>query len=443
MKKKQSEENTPALFGAEPAVAPPPVPVKKSSGLLAFSYSKLSMYTECPLKYKFKYLDKLKEEPKSYFAFGNSIHKALEFLHAVSNPPFPSIEEVLEFYKKEWGVKSWLEKGYKDPDKEAVDFQKGLEMLQAYYAHNKAALKPPFLLEYSTDVEVDGLKVRIIADRIEYLGGGEVEIIDYKTGKDVKRQPDQLYMYQKITELDPRLKEKIAERYGKKVSSVKIRQMLYYHVPTLKQYPFERADDKEIGVFWERVLGAAENIRGLKFEPNPGEFQCHFCDFKNFCPVHSASRKPSASSAPAKDYKKEQPAAGEAAVPPRGSNVKVEDLVDRYGHLKEEMDKLNTQLEEVARELGEIHAGSGKKELSGEKYSLELSRGENWKFSDREAVIGVLNEFDLYKKALGLTLPKIVAMLSDPAVPEDAKNKLKRHGVSSPRFEINLKRKKA
>ncbi|HAH32374.1 MAG TPA: hypothetical protein DCL44_08685 [Elusimicrobia bacterium] len=446
MKKKQSEENTPALFGAGTAPVSIVKPVKKPAVPLAFSYSKLSMYTECPLKYKFKYLEKIKEEPKSYFAFGNSIHKALEFLHAVSAPPFPSIEEVLESYKKEWGLKSWLEKGYKDPDKENIDFRKGLEMLKAYYASNKDTLKPPFLLEYSTDVEVDGLKVRIIADRIEYLGGGEVEIIDYKTGKDVKRQPDQLYMYQKITELDPRLKEKIAERYGKKPGSVKIRQMLYYHVPTLKQYPFERAGDSEIGVFWEKVLSTAENIRGLKFEPNPGEFQCHFCDFKKICPVHKESRGTPAPYAATTGGQKEQPAvlslrAGETAVAPSGSAAKVEALVDRYGHLKEEMEKLNAQLDEVARELGEIHTGVGKKELSGAKYSLELSRGENWKFHDREAVIGVLNEFDLYKNALGLTLPKIVAMLNDPAVPEDAKNKLKSHGARSQRLEINLKKK--
>jgi len=90
----------------------------------------------------------------------------------------------------------------------------GVLMLRAYYEHNRARFAPPFLLEYSTDVEVDGLLVRIIADKIEYLGGGEVLITDYKTGKDVKREPSQLYMYQKITEMDPRLKEKIAEPYG-------------------------------------------------------------------------------------------------------------------------------------------------------------------------------------------------------------------------------------
>jgi len=133
MKKKQNEEKTPALF----PTAFKSIGQKGGASPLAFSYSKLSMYTECPLKYKFKYLDKIKEEPKSYFAFGNSIHKALEFLHAVSNPPFPSIEEVLESFKKQWGLKSWLEKGYKDPAKEETDFRKGVEMLKAYYAANK------------------------------------------------------------------------------------------------------------------------------------------------------------------------------------------------------------------------------------------------------------------------------------------------------------------
>ena len=129
------------------------------------------------------------------------------------------------------------------------------------------------------------------------------------------------------------------------------------------------------------------------------------------------------------------------AVLPPASAAKVEALVDRYGHLKEEMDKLNAQLDEVARELGGLHTGEGKKELSGEKYSLELNRKEDWKFADRQAVIGVLNEFDLYQKALGLTLPKIVAMLTDPAIPEEAKKKLHRHAARSHRVEINLKRK--
>ena len=59
-KPKKTEDPSPVLFGsAAPAAAPQP---KRAKSALAFSYSKLSLYEECPLKYKFKYIDKIKED---------------------------------------------------------------------------------------------------------------------------------------------------------------------------------------------------------------------------------------------------------------------------------------------------------------------------------------------------------------------------------------------
>jgi len=134
--------------------------------------------TACHVRGASKVLDKIKEEPKYYFAFGNSIHHAMEFLYAVKAPPFPGIDELLEAFKKDWGLKSYLEKGYKDPLRADADYQKGLAMLRNYYSHHQGKFKLPFLLEYSTDVEVDGLLVRIIADKIEYQGKGEIVLVD-------------------------------------------------------------------------------------------------------------------------------------------------------------------------------------------------------------------------------------------------------------------------
>ena len=418
MKKKNSGPDAPAaagLFGE----ALPPAPAKKD-GLLAFSYSKMSLYEECPLKYKFKYLDKIKEEPKFYFAFGSAIHSALEFLYSVKNPPFPTIEEVCEAFRAEWNSKSYLEKGYRTQAKSDDDYQKGLLMLKAYYEHNRARFAPPFLVEYSTDVEVDGLLVRTISDRIEHLGGGEITIIDYKTGKDVKRQPAQLYMYQKITELDPRLKEKIAETYGTRVSSVRIRELLYYHVPTNKEYTFERADDKEIGSFWERVLGVAENIRGLKFEPTPGDRQCGWCDYKSLCPVFFAGAQP----------------APQLRLPASDS---VEVLVDRYGRLKERMDEIQAQLDEVAADIARSARDGA--EYSGSQYTARISKRGKWEFKDRDAVINVLNQFDLYKDALTLTLTGITNVLENPGLPDEARKKLRELAVKKTAPDIKVLKK--
>ena len=409
----------PGLFGELPAAAPAPA---QKNGLLSFSYSKLSLYEECPLKYKFKYLDKIKEEPKFYFAFGSAIHSALEFLYSVKAPPFPSIEEVCEAFRREWTAKSYLEKGYRTQQKSDDDYQKGLLMLRAYYEHNRARLAPPFLVEYSTDVEADGLLVRIIADKIEYLGEGRLLITDYKTGKDVKRQPSQLYMYQKIAELDPRLKEKIAEQYGQKVSSVRIGRMLYYHVPTNKEYSFERADDKEIGSFWERVLGVAESIRGLKFDPTPGEMQCKWCDYKALCP-HFFGGQPHP-----------DPAAAQAA-----AGEKIEALVDRYGRLKERMDELQAQLSEVAESIGRAAKDGG--EYAGAEYSLKVKKNPKWEFKDREAVISVLNQFDLYQRALSLTLTGITGVLDSADIPDDARKKLLEQAVKKTAVDIKIVKK--
>ncbi len=424
--KKNEPAPEPGLFGA----ALPPVPAepevkKKSKNLLAFSYSKLSLYEECPLKYKFKYIDKIKEEPKYYFAFGNSIHHAMEFLYAVKAPPFPGLDELLDAFKKDWGLKSYLEKGYRDPLRADADYQKGLAMLRNYYSHHQGRFKLPFLLEYSTDVEVDGLLVRIIADKIEYQGKGEIVLVDYKTGKDVKRQPDQLHMYQKICELDPRLREKVQSNYGEKVPGVRIKQMLYYHVPTLKEYTFDRAEDAEIGIFWERVLGVADKIRGLKYEPTPGERQCAWCDYKKLCPHYSGGSHPPFGAQAA------QPVSRPAADP-------VEELVDRYGRLREKMDALNAQVEEVKAQI--ISLAGDADSLGGKQYTVGIGRKETWKFPDREAVIGVLNEFDLYQGALGLMLKNIVQMMDDPAVPEPAREKLRRYAEKSRVFDLHLKK---
>ena len=195
--------------------------------------------------------------------------------------------------------------------------------------------------------------------------------------------------------------------------------MLYYHVPTLKEYHFDRAEDAEIGIFWERVLGVADNIRGLKYDPAPGERQCLWCDYKKLCPHYYGGRSA-------------------CAPPPPAAADPVEELVDRYGHLREKMDELNAQLEEVKARI--ISLSEGAAGVAGKKYAFDISRAEKWEFRDREAVIAVLNEFDLYQKALGLTLKNIVLLMNDPDVPAPAREKLRLHAERSHVFDLHPKK---
>ena len=50
----------------------------------ALSHSSISLYLECPQKWKFKYVDKIPEKPRHFFSFGQSCHEALEFFYGAA-----------------------------------------------------------------------------------------------------------------------------------------------------------------------------------------------------------------------------------------------------------------------------------------------------------------------------------------------------------------------
>ena len=54
------------------------------------SHSSTSMYLDCPQRFKFRYIDKIPEKPKSFFSFGKSVHAGLEFLFEKLAGPLPS-----------------------------------------------------------------------------------------------------------------------------------------------------------------------------------------------------------------------------------------------------------------------------------------------------------------------------------------------------------------
>jgi hypothetical protein len=257
-------------------------------------------------------------------------------------------------------------------------------------------------------VEVDGLLVRIIADKIVHAGGGELVLVDYKTGKDVKRSPDQLHMYQKICELDPRLREKLAERYGLPVSSLKVRELKFYHVPTLKEYSFARANDLDIGLFWERVLRAAQSVKEKNFPPRPGDFQCRFCDFRTSCPVH----------------------AGDGG----GSRAGLEELALEYEDAKAKAESLKIKLVAALRAspAGAAEAGP---------FSLRLRHGPRWTFADREAVIARLREHGLYERASAPLLSKVAELVDDASLPEEVRRALRELAAQGESFDLEIVRK--
>ncbi|MDI6784904.1 MAG: PD-(D/E)XK nuclease family protein [bacterium] len=145
---------------------------------------KLSMFVQCPQKYKFAYIDKLAAEfrvPRPYFTMGENVHSALrDFLGYV---PFEErTEERLHQLLRSYWKKN--RKGFENTEEEKKWGEKALEMLSRFYQTQNWKLKP-LAVEQNYEILVNpDLSLSGKIDRIDAEPDGAINIIDYKTGKE-------------------------------------------------------------------------------------------------------------------------------------------------------------------------------------------------------------------------------------------------------------------
>ena len=382
---------------------------------LSFSYSKMGMYKECPQKYKFRYIHMIPEQPKYYFAFGTALHSVMEFIYNPEKEDFPTLQEALLYFNTVWNKTTYAQKGYASVDKELEGYAEGRRIIQSYYRTYTGKFIHPLSTELKSTLDIDGLNLISIVDRMDYLGDGLIKILDYKTGKTVQREPDQLYMYQKVVENSPLIKTLVQQK-DPSVKEVRVGQLSFYHLPTLHEMTFERAPDKEIFEFWQKVLNVADCIRAGKFDPTPGEQQCRWCDYRNLCPVFTgkeyAGENAAVMSSKKKINLKSEPL-------PLSEQDELSAKIDRYGDLLKETEQLRKDIIQLMK----------KNKFSrhfGQHYRAELNCLEKMEFTDKEKVVEFLRSSQLLGKVLVPTQSTIVGLLTDPTIPTKTKNELKK-----------------
>ncbi|MBI2069900.1 MAG: PD-(D/E)XK nuclease family protein [Elusimicrobia bacterium] len=241
----------------------------------ALSFSSINLYKECPQRFKFRYVDGIKEAPKSYFSFGQSVHKALEFLYR-SQLMAPSLEEILHYFET-----NWVRGGYASEKEEKLQFAEGSRIVRAFYAKHIADWQPAFATEYSFNHHFDGVEVTGKIDRIDKLPTGELHVMDYKTGKSFAywrpRQDEQLTLYQLATEA----------AFGLPVA-----RLTLYHLPTLNPISVERHPDTLVRGLRKEIIQVKSSIDKKIFDPKPEERKCLRCDYRPICPAWGNNDRP-------------------------------------------------------------------------------------------------------------------------------------------------------
>jgi RecB family exonuclease len=361
----------------------------------ALSHSSISMYQECPWRYKLKYVDKIPEKPKHFFSFGQSMHKALEFFYQVKVLPAPSLEELLASYKE-----NWVSVGYRDGEQEAEYFQQGQHILREYHKRHSAAFQIPFSVEYDFQMMVEGIPVTGKVDRIDRLPDGRLSVLDYKTGKALAsariEEDAQLTMYQLACE----------SQLGAQVG-----RLVFYHLPSHKEHTVGRRSDEQVGGLRRRIVDTADGIMAERFDPKPSEGACRWCDFKAYCPIFSAP-----------------PTAAPAGAPAPQEELAA--LIDRYGEILKDLSDAEAEAGRLKAAILDILRRKGYVRAFGARYEIARSGAQRIDFPDgnKKKVIHLLKEAGLYESVLAPSAPLIQKLLSDPGTEPELRNALRELG---------------
>lgn len=393
------------------------------AALAPLSYSGFRAYSECPLRWKFLYIDRLPEAPRGYFSFGRSIHSALEEFvgpltsgkpapagaaqrtlfefdtakegeTASARPALMSIDSLLEVYRR-----VWVSEGYVSPEEERRYYDLGSDLLRRFHAAFLEAPPKTLAVEQKLDAHVDGIAIHGIVDRIDETPMGGLEVLDYKTSKELSlrdaRESDQLTLYQVL----------VQENYGRSVETLTL-----YHVRTLSALRTPARSREVVSDLSSRLGEVADGIRAEAYDPRPGPY-CQRCDFRDRCP--------------------------EWREVPASERERVQALVERYVELKRQGDALRQQMEGVASELHAVSERLGVHRLPGRRATVYRRKELAWVFPP-EQVLPVLQGAGLLPRVSRLESEQVARLLHDPRVPSEVRQALKQRGSKQAEWGLRL-----
>lgn len=314
---------------------------------MPFSHSAISTFEQCPRKYAFQYVERIRVETEGVEAFlGKRVHESLEKLYAAArNKSILSEQDVLDFYFKQWEGK-WHDSIKIVRELRAKEYQDiGEDMLRRYYTrHFPFNQSIVIATEERLDVFLGGSEIyRLtgVVDRIDKVEGGHWEIHDYKTESRLATQADketdrQLALYEiGLRYKYPQIQEVTLVWHYLKFDEIIRSKRTFEQLEELKATTCATIDE---------ILLATQ---ADDFAPRESAL-CRWCAYQNLCPLftHSAQLK--------------------AETPPVAA-IGAHDIVNRLGAIKERKSALNKEKKNLEAETEKL-----------ERSLLDLAKEAKW-----------------------------------------------------------------
>jgi DNA helicase-2/ATP-dependent DNA helicase PcrA len=253
----EAEEQTPKIKTKEAGLSP--IPNK-------FSYSQLTTFEACPLKYKFRYLYNIPSPSTAASNFGTSIHETLnQFYEGLRNGKKSKLSDLKDLYEKNWRPQGYESRAHHNARK-----KQGLEILEKFYKSNEDNWIIPEMLERAFNLKIENYTFNGRIDRIDKLEDGTYEVIDYKTGQSKKDQ-----------KLNKDLQLSLYALACRDVYGINASKLSLYFLENNEKHSTTRSNE-DLEKAKKEIKEKADTLMKSDFEATPG-FSCKFCEYRLIC----------------------------------------------------------------------------------------------------------------------------------------------------------------
>ena len=320
------------------------------------------------------------------------MHLCAEYFFKVKVPPPPSLEELLQFYER-----NWIPYAYESPEEEAKYKEYGKEILSKFWEIHSKSFSMPIAVEKMFYIDIDGVKLRGYIDRVDKLESGGIAIVDYKTTRELYTAEDlkddlQLTMYQLAAE---------------QLWQLPVERLTLYHLRSNTPCSCPSRSEAQLEQARQLVLEVAANIAGGNFPATENRY-CP-CDFPEHCP-----------------YYRHQYMAIQALPPQQEMlpGIVAVDAAERYASLQKEIKELQLQLDEAKQAIIDFCQAEGLNRVFGSEHDITYKLVERTGFNEEE-VRALLEQAGLWEKVLGFDQSRVKQLLTDAELDKEIRDKLK------------------